>query len=815
MQSRERGERASLRAAMPPPARALIDRLPDEVLALIFTAAAAPDRLRCEQVCRRWHRILLQDDFVEHLVLPHDTSDDSPSLETTPEGWSILREQVRDDSLIAASDKARGRLRTLDVSGCSEVSHNAVISVLQKNQKLMHVKMAEQQADGHRLRIRPRQLVDVARALANRANGTLSTLEASVEVAGNRELEALRDVVVDAARARQSSASASTSGSASQVNPLIIGGTHVVISSLTLSLLFLERVLLEANDEAFDAEDDADENDAEASVARETARVAATHLCEIIRAVGPRGLARINFGERTLVDGLGAARVLEALRENCGATLREIQVDGEALRQSKTRLDLTRTLRKIGREGGARRVAIKRAWLDGDRRGVARSDDDTSRVDGWISVHDGDVGVFGSEKLHLEAANARLVWNATLGRNVDAFSVAKPPDGGGRNLRSASSASTPGVFCTQHELAISTNVLRHSFIEAPRYFDVSNLNMRSDHLGVMLSLMDARDSRRVPRLRVLAISGNGKGDECPCESDGSRAKKEHRYLGDALARAIAAHAETLHTLDIGGLPRHALSRAIGLVATLPALNVLDLSATPLGGSANDKKRRRPPENAGPEDDRKEDDDRGSKSLSRLLGDALGTSGCRLRSLVLVSCSLTGPQLRDIVSGALKTSTVTDAVLSYNSQLGDDGCEVAARWIRGGSKKTAARIDPDARGGSLLRVSLEGCGVTDIGAKTLAAAVAENRALRRLDLAANVMIRAAGRKALADAKRGRSGIWTKETVDDTPWAGSDTESDDEFFQDDDEYQSEDDGYFASHKAASASRPSRWALLESTG
>ena len=103
---------------MPSPARALIEGLSDDVLALIFTAAAAPDRLRCEQVCRRWHRILHQDDFVEHVILPHDTSDDSPSLETTPEGWSILREQFRDDSLIAASDKARGRLRTLDVSGC-------------------------------------------------------------------------------------------------------------------------------------------------------------------------------------------------------------------------------------------------------------------------------------------------------------------------------------------------------------------------------------------------------------------------------------------------------------------------------------------------------------------------------------------------------------------------------------------------------------------------------------------------------------------------------------------------------------------------
>ena len=308
MQSRERGERASPRATMPSPARALIDSLPDEVLALIFTTAAAPDRLRCEQVCRRWRRILLQDDFVEHLVLPHDTSDDSPSLETTPEGWSMLREQVRDDSLIAASDKARGRLRTLDVSGCSEVSHNAVISVLRKNQKLAHVKMAERQADGHRLRIRPRQLVDVACALGKRANGTPATLEASVDVAGNRELEALRDVVVDAARSQRSSASASTSGSAPRaVNPLVVGGTRVVISSLTLSLLFLERVLLEANDDAFDAEDDADENDAEASVARETARVAATHVCEIIRAVGPRGLSRVTFGERALVDSRGAS----------------------------------------------------------------------------------------------------------------------------------------------------------------------------------------------------------------------------------------------------------------------------------------------------------------------------------------------------------------------------------------------------------------------------------------------------------------------------------------------------------------------------
>ena len=115
--------------------------------------------------------------------------------------------------------------------------------------------MAERQADGHRLRIRPRQLVDIAHALGKRANGTPPTLEASVDVAGNRELEALRDVVVDADVR-------TPSGSAPRVDPLVIGGTRVVISSLTLSLLFLERVLVETNDEAFDADDDADENDA-------------------------------------------------------------------------------------------------------------------------------------------------------------------------------------------------------------------------------------------------------------------------------------------------------------------------------------------------------------------------------------------------------------------------------------------------------------------------------------------------------------------------------------------------------------------------
>ena len=66
----------------------------------------------------------------------------------------------------------------------------------------------------------------------------------------------------------------------------------------------------------------------------------------------------------------------------------------------------------------------------------------------------------------------------------------------------------------------------------------------------------------------------------------------------------------------------------------------------------------------------------------------------------------------------------------------------------------------------------------------------------LDLAANVMFGTPGAKWPTRSAI-RSGIWTPETqVDDTPWAGSDTESDDadSVQDDDDEYHSEDDGFF---------------------
>ena len=186
-----------------------------------------------------------------------------------------------------------------------------------------------------------------------------------------------------------------------------------------------------------------------ASVARETVRVAATHVCEIIRAVGPRGLSR-HFRRRA-PSTVAARRACSAARKR-GASPRDSSRRRSA-RQSKTRLDLTPTLRTIGRAGGAARVTI-RAWLNGDRRGGHLSDANV-HVEGWVSI-DGTVGTFGSEKLHLEAADARLIYNATP-RQVDAFSVEAP--GWRRPKPWKRLPRRPRRVCEQHELAVSMNLL--------------------------------------------------------------------------------------------------------------------------------------------------------------------------------------------------------------------------------------------------------------------------------------------------------------------------------------------------------------------
>ena len=790
---------------MPRPPRALIDRLPDELLALVFAAAPAPDRLRCEQVCKRWREVLSRGEFTEHLILPSDAEDDCESLETTPEGWTLNREQARDDLFIAAATKAHGRLRTLDVSTCAEITHDAVIKVLRANPNLRHLKMAENEASSYRLRLRPRQFVDAAHGLGKRAceGETPSTLVASVEVAGNEELESLRDIVVNAACEETS-----TSASISPTSPLVIGGTHVTIASLTISLLFLERVLLPStpaegiadaqamvllpgdsesdDDEAFDDDDDAvEEDDAQAFVARETARFTATHFVEILQTLGPRGLARINFGERSLVDPRGAQRILRALREHCDASLCEIHFDGEPLRTGKTKIAVSRTFTAIARKGGARRVTIHRAWLEWGSN-LNGQWPQVAQVDGEIWING--LG-FGTEKLHLEAPHEKLLSCATKDARVDVLSLAKPPGVGRRELRSARHGFTLPKYCTTEAFRIAEVFYEDApSAQPPRYLDLSYLDLANLHLKDVLFAIGKRKTSGLPAfMKVLSIAGNGNGTTCPCHHSG------RSLLPDALAGAIDSQAETLIILDIGGLPQRALARAIKLVPRLPVLTQLDLSGTPMGAS---RKKRRQSERG--------DDDDSQINLARLLGDALGTSGCCVRVLLLVECSLIASQLREIVAGAVKTSMVTRVFLSYNSQLGDDGCEVAARWIRGGGKKAASRIDPDARCGTLISLQMEGCGITDVGAKTLAAAVSENRALRRLDLAANNWIRDAGRKALVEGARGRPGIWTQDTIDDNPWKGSDT---DEY--DDDLYHSEDDGYFQGEKFANQ-RQSQWSL-----
>jgi hypothetical protein len=108
----------------------MVDSVDDEVLALIFRAVPAPDRLRCEEVCVRWRRVLTNhSEFKARLVLPPDPLDDS-LVETTEEGWSPWREEARDDTLRAASAKAKSELRHFDASGCADITKCAVIDVL-------------------------------------------------------------------------------------------------------------------------------------------------------------------------------------------------------------------------------------------------------------------------------------------------------------------------------------------------------------------------------------------------------------------------------------------------------------------------------------------------------------------------------------------------------------------------------------------------------------------------------------------------------------------------------------------------------------
>ena len=206
----------------------MVDSVDDEVLALIFRAVPAPDRLRCEEVCVRWRRVLTNhSEFKARLVLPPDPLDDS-LVETTEEGWSPWREEARDDTLRAASAKAKSELRHFDASGCADITKCAVIDVLKANPRLTSLVMDEGELETalYGLKLRPRHFVALAETMAARGceGGPTPNIDISVEVTGNRELEELRAALEEGTSLGDS---------------LQIRGAKVRVVSLTTSLLFV------------------------------------------------------------------------------------------------------------------------------------------------------------------------------------------------------------------------------------------------------------------------------------------------------------------------------------------------------------------------------------------------------------------------------------------------------------------------------------------------------------------------------------------------------------------------------------------------
>ena len=736
-----------------------MDSVDDEVLALIFRAVPARDRLRCEEVCVRWRRVLTNhSEFTTRLVLPPDPLDDS-LVETTEGGWSPWREEARDDTLRVASAKAKGGLRHFDASGCADITKRAVIDVLKSNPRLTSLVMDEGEVETslYGLKLRPRHLVALAETMAARGRdgGSTPRIDISVEVTGNRELEELRKALEEGSSFGDS---------------LQIGGVEVCVVSLTTSLLFVVDSALTHGD-----------SDIDEDVHRETNEKTTTDLVEVLRRIGGRGLRRLNFLERSLNDHCGVPKIFNAVGEDC-RTLRELHLDSEAFTVEREHWEFLEStvdsfngmIDAIG--DTLCRLTLFRAYRDGGTSNVRAV---------WCKKLPE-----GLQKLHFEMPHHGLRHDTldALSRcpSTRVLSFANRPRLQTRSINRQLSNSV----MSKASASILADYLRTSSVT---HLDLSNMLLDGDALGEILgaALPNQRDDVW-DGIKVLILSGNERG--------GSGGKD--------LPAVLEANASTMLHLDVGGLPDDQVAQAIDKLPLLTRLHTLDISGTQvnmfgISGVTPKRKKLKTSDEAAKNDGEDFPPPPQLQTIGKKLAAALAAPSCRLKRLILESCSLTASDLREISPGVLKCPSLVFVDVSYNSAIGDEGCVEVARWIQGNARAKK-------NGGWLTRIHLEGCGIGDVGAKTLAEAVATSPKLRRLDLAQNLNIGRTGCAELAKAAKGRPGIWTKVTTDDNPWAGTgdtDDDSDGGETAEADEYFSEDDGYFSSHRAR---RPSPWSL-----
>jgi hypothetical protein len=92
--------------------------LPHALLLHVFAALPADTRLRCAEVCRGWRSALTERSLWTRLDLSHTSG---------------VMHRLTDALLRAAAAKAGGALTALDVSGCEQLTHEALLAVVTAN----------------------------------------------------------------------------------------------------------------------------------------------------------------------------------------------------------------------------------------------------------------------------------------------------------------------------------------------------------------------------------------------------------------------------------------------------------------------------------------------------------------------------------------------------------------------------------------------------------------------------------------------------------------------------------------------------------